>query len=70
MTSVTISSPLGALHTQRDPASGDRLLAVDGVGLTTDGVVYWQSGGADAGDAAQLALDPQTGAVSVVKETP
>lgn len=69
MSSITISSPLGPLHTLRDPSSGERLLAVDGVGVTTDGVVYWQSGGSAAGDAAQLALDPVTGTLSAVKET-
>lgn len=69
MTVVTISSPLGPLNTTRDPNTGERLLNVDGVGVTTDGVVYWQAGGADAGEAAQIALDPVTGTLSAVKET-
>lgn len=69
MTIVTISSPLGELQTTRDPASGAHVLPVDGVGVTAGGVVYYQPEGANAGEAALLAIEPGTGAVSVIKET-
>jgi hypothetical protein len=70
MTVVTISSPLGGFNTRRDEATGAHVLEVDGVGVTAGGVVYYQPEGATAGEAAQLALDPASGAVSAVKETP
>jgi hypothetical protein len=69
LTIITISSPLGMLQTTRDPVSGAHVLPVDGVGVTAGGVVYYQPEGASAGEAAVLAVDPASGAVSVIKET-
>lgn len=69
MTLVTITSPLGGFSTTRDPGTGERVLAVDGIGVDADGVVYYQPEGADNGEAAVLTYDPTSGAIAAVKET-
>lgn len=64
---ITIESEVGPIHTIHLP-DGENVVDVPDIGIDSGGHVYLQPGGAAAGEAAWLELDPVTGALSATRK--